>query len=263
MADKYGPAFSVKLGSHKAVVLSNWEMAKECFLTHDRNFIERPIVLASKLLGYNLAMFAFSPYGSYWREIRKIVALELLSARRIEMLKGLRISEVQTMIREVYKLWVESGSNGDGVLVDMKELFGNMTHNLVMAMVAGKRYFGSSGNGKDGEAQKFEKMTRKLVHLFMVFLVSDFIPFLKWLDSKAHKREMKRTAKEFDAFIQVWLEEHKQKRLLKGKGAQGDEDFMDVMISILRDAEIAGFDADTITKATSLSLILAGSDAPT
>lgn len=38
MADKFGPAFALKLGSHKALVVSSWEMARECFLTHDRFF---------------------------------------------------------------------------------------------------------------------------------------------------------------------------------------------------------------------------------
>ncbi|KAL1824354.1 hypothetical protein ACET3Z_011132 [Daucus carota] len=263
MADKYGPAFTIKLGSHKVMILSNWEMAKECFLTHDKNFIGRPIVLASKLLGYNLAMFGFAPYSSYWREIRKIVSLELLSVRRIETLKGLRVSEVQTSTREVYKLWVESGSSRIGVLVDMKQWFSNITHNLIMGMVAGKRYYGGSANGKEGEAQKFEKMVRKFGFLFGAFLFSDFIPSLKWLDSKAHKRDMKRTAQELDDFIQGWLEEHKQRRLLRGEGPEENEDFMDVMLTILKDAGIAGFDADTINKATSLNLILAGSDSTT
>lgn len=183
-------------------------MAKECFHTHDKNFAEKPTVFT-------------------WRKIRKIVSLELLSVRRIEMLKGLRVSEVQTTIREVYKFWVESSSDRDGVLVDMKQ-FANIAHNLMMAMVAGKRYYGGSANGKEGEAQKFEKMTRKFGYLFGVFLFSDSIPFLKWLDSKEQKREMKRMAQELDDLIQGWLEEHIQKSLLKGEGSKGDVDFMDV-----------------------------------
>lgn len=68
MADKFGPAFALKLGSHKASAVSSWEMARECFLTHDRVFSTRPSVVASKLLGYNLAMFGFAPYNSYWRD---------------------------------------------------------------------------------------------------------------------------------------------------------------------------------------------------
>ncbi|MEI4850526.1 cytochrome P450, partial [Klebsiella pneumoniae] len=70
---------------------------------------------------------------------------------------------------------------------------------------------------------------------------------------------MKSTAKELDNFIAGWLEEHKKKKLAKEEG-KGDEDFMDVMLTILEDAQISGIDADIINKATCLNLILAGSD---
>jgi len=36
MADKYGPVFTLWLGSHRALVLSSWEMARECFTVHDK-----------------------------------------------------------------------------------------------------------------------------------------------------------------------------------------------------------------------------------
>ncbi|KAH7566499.1 hypothetical protein JRO89_XS08G0173000 [Xanthoceras sorbifolium] len=70
---------------------------------------------------------------------------------------------------------------------------------------------------------------------------------------------MKRTAKELDTLVGGWLEEHKQKRLLSGERKE-EHDFMDVMLNILEDANISGYDADTINKATCLNLILAGSD---
>nr|AZP01944.1 cytochrome P450 CYP82D175 [Panax ginseng] len=259
MADKFGPPFALKLSSHKASVVSSWEMARECFLTHDRVFSTRPSVVASKLLGYNLAMFGFAPYDSYWREIRKIVTLELLSSRRIDMLKHVRASEVKTSIRELYELWVVKGSNRAGILVDMKQWFGNLTHNSIMRAVVGKRYFGGITDFEDEETENFKRMMRDFVYLFGVFVLSDVIPFLGWLDFRGYEKKMKSTAKELDNFIAGWLEEHKKKKLAKEEG-KGDEDFMDVMLAILEDAQISGIDADIINKATCLNLILAGSD---
>ncbi|CAL2233436.1 unnamed protein product [Prunus armeniaca] len=63
------------------------------------------------------------------------------------------------------------------------------------------------------------------------------------------------TAEELDSIVLEWLEEHKQK-IIKGK----DQDFMDVMLSAIDGADIAGFDADTIIKATCLAMIYGGSD---
>nr|GEY07887.1 cytochrome P450 [Tanacetum cinerariifolium] len=77
MADKFGPIFTIKLGVHRVLVMSNSEMAKECLTTKDKVFASRPKSMAREIMGYNYAMFAFAPYGSYWCDMRKIVVLEL------------------------------------------------------------------------------------------------------------------------------------------------------------------------------------------
>nr|GLL44231.1 cytochrome P450 CYP82D47-like [Ipomoea trifida] len=92
MADKHGPIFRIRLGSQQALVVSDSKIAKECFTAKDKELATRPKYLASEIMGYNYSMFAVAPYGEYWREIRKIVMLELLSSRRIEMLRKVRES---------------------------------------------------------------------------------------------------------------------------------------------------------------------------
>lgn len=252
MADKYGPVFTIRLGSHRVLVLSGWEMARECFTVHDKVFSTRPSIAASKLLGYDYAMFGFAPYGSYWREMRKIATIELLSNHRLDMLKHILTSEVKTVIKELYKLWVSKGSAESGVLVDMKQWFGELTHNIALRMVGGKRYFGANADFDEDEAHRYQKVMREFFSLFGVFVLSDAIPYLGWLDMNRYESRMKKTAKELDALIGGWLEEHKQKRLLDKKRKE-EQDFMDVMLNTLKDAKISGFDADTINKATCLA----------
>ncbi|KAK8619063.1 hypothetical protein V6N13_133031 [Hibiscus sabdariffa] len=149
MADKHGPVFSIRLGSNKVLVVSSWEMAKECFTVHDKVFSTRPNTVASRLLTYVSAMFGFAPYGPYWREMRKIATVELLSSNRIDMLEHIRVSEVNTAIRELYNSWIGKGSGESGVCVDMKQWFGDLTHNIAMRMVGGKRYFGPNAEHED------------------------------------------------------------------------------------------------------------------
>ena len=43
MADKYGPIFCIHLGLRKALVVSRWEVAKECYTTNDKVFATRPM----------------------------------------------------------------------------------------------------------------------------------------------------------------------------------------------------------------------------
>ncbi|KAK8606803.1 hypothetical protein V6N13_052560 [Hibiscus sabdariffa] len=72
---------------------------------------------------------------------------------------------------------------------------------------------------------------------------------------------MKRIAEELDVFVQAWLDEHKKKRSSNGDRKE-EQDFMDVMLTVTEDAKLNGFDidADTITKATCLNLILGAAD---
>ncbi|KAK6266505.1 hypothetical protein QUC31_017342 [Theobroma cacao] len=259
MADKYGPVFALRLGSQKVLVLNSWEAAKESFTVHDKVISSRPSFTASELLGYNYAMFGLAPYGSYWREMRKIATIELLSTHRIDMLKHIRASEVNTAVRELYKSWLSKGSAESGVLVDMKQWFGDLTRNIALRMVGGKRFFGPNADCEEAEARRCRKVMREFFNLFGVFVLSDAIPFLGWLDFQGYKKAMRRTAKELDFVVGGWLEEHKQKRQLGG-GSKEEQDFMDVLLNILENAKITGFDADTINKATCLNLILAGTD---
>ncbi|KAK0605033.1 hypothetical protein LWI29_022046 [Acer saccharum] len=260
MADKYGPVFTIRLGSHRVLVLNSWEAARDCFTVHDKVFSNKPSIAASKLLGYDYAMFGLAPYSSYWREMRKIATVELLSNHRIDLLKNIRAAEVQTAIRELYMTWTTTKSSSQsGVMLDLKQWFADLTLNISLRLVGGKRF--SEDNTAD-----YQKVIREFVFLFGVFVLSDAIPFLGWWDFNGYEKAMKRTAKELDSLIGGWLEEHKQKRLLLLSGDHQmirkleESDFMDVMLNILEDAKISGYDADTINKATCLNLILAGAD---
>ena len=252
MADKYGPIFTIRLGVHRALVVSSREVAKECFTTNDSAVSGRPKLVAPEHLGYNYAMFAFSPYDAYWREVRKIVNTELLSNRRLELLKDVRASEVETSIKELYKLWAEKKNELGHVLVEMKQWFGDLSMNVILRMVVGKRYFGVGAGGEEEEARRCQKAIREFFRLLGLFVVKDGIPSLGWLDLGGHEKAMKKTAKEIDSIAQEWLEEHRRR---KDWGEDnGMHDFMDVLLSVLDGKALPQYDADTINKATSMVL---------
>ncbi|KAL6526204.1 hypothetical protein OROMI_029844 [Orobanche minor] len=253
MAEKHGPAFTIKLGSHETLVVSSSEMAKECFTTHDRVFSDRPKITSTRLLSYDFAMFGLAPYGPYWRRMRKIVNHELLSHRRIDMLDHIRASELKTSLGELHDSWAAAGRGR--LKIDMKQWFEDLTLNAAVRMVGGKRFSGDHEEEEEkGCGQK--AMMRDFLYFFGVFVVSDAIPSLGWLDLGGHEKAMKRKAKELDGLIEGWLVEHKERRkmMLLSGGVEkvDDQDFMDVMLNILEETDITDFDADTINKATCL-----------
>ena len=86
MANKYGTIFTIKLGVHRALVMSNWEIAKECLSINDKVFATRPKVAGMEILGYNNAMIGSAPYGPYWSQVRKFATVELHSNHWLDML---------------------------------------------------------------------------------------------------------------------------------------------------------------------------------
>ncbi|KAG2666517.1 hypothetical protein I3760_15G065700 [Carya illinoinensis] len=256
MADKNGPIFNINLGMHRAIVVSSSKIAKECFTTNDKAFANRPKALAVELMGYNYAMFGFSPYGSYWRHIRRIATLEFLSNHRLEMFKHMRESEVNLAIKEIYEL----STKNNNALVEMRRWFSYVTLNVVFMMVIKKRVAWAITEDANEGNDQCQNAIRDFFVLSGTFVASDVLPYLRWLDLGGYKKAMKKTAKKLDHELEGWLEEHKQRRI-SGEVKKGHQDFMDVMLSIVVDSDqISSYDADTITKATCLALILGGTD---
>lgn len=192
--------------------------------------------------------------------MRKIATLELLSNRRLETLKHVRISEVDMGLRELYSLWAKNNSRP--VLVELKKWLEDLTLNIVVRMVAGKRYFGASATCDGSEARQCQKAINQFFHLIGIFTVSDALPFFWWLDWQGHETAMKKTAKELDAILEGWLEEHRQRRVSGGIKSEGEQDFIDVMLSLQEEGQLSQFqyDADISIKSTCMALILGGSD---
>ena len=248
LADKTGPFFSLRLGINRMLVVSDWEIAKECFTTNDRIFATRASIAAGKYLGYNNAIFALAPYGQYWRDVRKLVTLQLLSNHRIEMLKHVRLSETNTFLKDLLDLYVDNSC----AKVIINKMFEQLTFNIILRMIVGKRYSSSTYGQENSEPWRYKKAIEEAIYLFGTFVISDAIPWLEWLDHQGHISAMKTTTKELDAVIGTWLEEHVKKRSLNGD-SNGESDFMDVMLSNLdEDAVMSGHSRDTVIKATSM-----------
>ncbi|KAG5628966.1 hypothetical protein H5410_000683 [Solanum commersonii] len=98
LAKKYGPIMHLQLGEVSLVVVTSPDMAKQVLKTHDLAFASRPKLLATETLFYKGSDIVFSPYGDYWRQIRKICLLELLSTKNVKSFNSIRQDEVLHMI---------------------------------------------------------------------------------------------------------------------------------------------------------------------
>ncbi|KEH30995.1 cytochrome P450 family protein [Medicago truncatula] len=247
LADKYGAIFTVRLGVHRTLVVSSWEIARQCFTVNDKAFASRPKSIAFEIMGYNSSMFGMSPYGSYWRTLRKIATVHVLSAQRIDMLKHVMESEVKKAMKDSYSFWLrmKNDGNSERAITEMKKWFGDIAMNVMCRTVTGKVF-----DGDEEENQRIRKSFRDFFDLSGSFVISDMLRFFRWLDLDGKQKQMKKTAKELDDFVQVWLDQHKRNK----KPAGTKLDFMDVLLSTVDDQDIDGRDADTTIKATCLKI---------
>ncbi|XP_062102815.1 xanthotoxin 5-hydroxylase CYP82C4-like [Humulus lupulus] len=260
MADKHGSIYSLRIGQHQVMALSNWELVKDCFTTNDRALANRPSLAMTKYLAYDSASFGLSPYGQYWREIRKFVDLHLLSTHKLTSLQHVLVSEVDSFINSLF--YFPTHDHRDQV--PLSECFEKFSINLTVRLIATKRFSTSTYRKETSEACHFRNALKDASYLSGVFVWSDAIPWLKCLDIGGHLSSMKQTFKEFDVVLTNWLEEHGRARS-DDSSTTGERDLMDMILSSTLLAEddamtMSGYSRDTIIKATALVLILTGTE---
>ncbi|KAK1412551.1 hypothetical protein QVD17_33903 [Tagetes erecta] len=258
MADKYGPIFTIKMGVHKALVVSNAEIAKECYTTNDKIFATRPKSKAGEIMGYNYALIGVAPYGDYWRKVRKLMTLEVFSQRRVEMLEHVRVSELKSSMNDIYEAWVKNKNKleSEVVKVDMSGWFGSLILNVVLEIIFGKRF---PLNHKEGI--RSQKAVRNFFELLGTFVASDFIPLLNGFDVGGYKRKMKIAWKEMDEILEGWVKEHQRDDDHDEKRQQNHEAtlFINAVLSIVQD-DFPGYDHPAVIKATCMGILIAGLD---
>nr|URS65382.1 alstonine synthase [Alstonia scholaris] len=101
LADKYGPLMHLKLGEISAVAVSSPRLAKEVLQTRGLAFADRPQSVVAKLMLHNCLGVTFSRYGDYWRQLRQIFAMELLSSKSVQSFSTIMEDELFAMVKSI------------------------------------------------------------------------------------------------------------------------------------------------------------------
>ena len=212
----YGPLMHLKLGEISFIVVSSPECAREVLKTHDLNFASRPPILATKILAYNSLGASFAPYGDYWRQLRKIFALELLSVKRVQSFQPIRWEEFNNLIKLV--------ASKEGSTINLtKEVF------TAISRITIRTAFGN----KCKDNQTFISIIKQAVQIASGFDLGDLYPSAKWLQHiSGLKPKLEKLHREADRIMQNIIDEHKEDKLraTQGKGEEVEEDMIDVLL---------------------------------
>uniref|UniRef100_J3MPM7 P450 n=1 Tax=Oryza brachyantha TaxID=4533 RepID=J3MPM7_ORYBR len=224
LAAKYGPDIMLlRLGTVPTLVVSSARAAQAILRVHDSVFASRTYSAVTDILFYGSSDIAFSPYGEYWRQVKKIATTHLLTARKVRCYAGARQQEVQLAMAKINKAATV------GMAVDLTELLNWYTNDIVCHAVSGKFF------RDEGHNQTFRELIEANSLLLGGFNLEDYFPSLarltiinKLLCAKAHD-----VHKRWDQLLEKLINDHAHKQSLSLLEQDDEEsDFIDVLLSI-------------------------------
>ncbi|PIN23067.1 hypothetical protein CDL12_04196 [Handroanthus impetiginosus] len=206
-------------GSVPTLVVSSPNMAQEIFKNHDLIFLGRPPLYAVKRITYDLSDISFAPYGDHWREVRKIVVLELMTVKRVQSFANIRAEEAALMIDHIKS----SGRNP----VDLSSLVFSLSNNVVSRVA-----FSTTNCIDRGKNNRFQEILQEIQQLVGEFNLADYFPGMDWINKfNGVDKRLKKYFGDLDRFFHKVIEEHVDPRRSKSD----EEDIIDVLLRIRKD----------------------------
>ena len=239
LAKKHGPVMLLRLGSVPTVIISSPEAAKAVMKTHDLECCSRPQLHGPRMMTYNYLDLAFSPYGEYWREMRKICVVELLGVKRVESYQSIREEEVAKLINSI-----ADHSSSSASPIDLTEKLFSLTASMTFRIA-----FGMSFQGSDLNHNRFREVVQEASAAMGSFCAAEFFPYVGWIVDRLSGLQQRREKvfRELDSFFQGIIDAH----LCPDRGDQEHEDIIDVLLKIMKEKSQSGaaFLAQTNIKA--------------
>ncbi|KAL9997313.1 putative oxidoreductase [Helianthus debilis subsp. tardiflorus] len=251
LSAKHGPIFRLQLGFRRVLVVSSPSAAEECLAKNDIIFANRPKMLYGKIIGVNYTNLVWSPYNDNWRNLRRIATIEILSIHRLNEFHHIRVEETRLLIRKLL-----FGFNSGSSQVTMTSAFYELTLNVMMRMISGKRYFGDDNLELEEEGNQFREIVGETLVLGGASNLGDYLPVLSWLGVKGLEKKLIKLQEKRDVFFQGLIDQ-----LRKSKGTE-DVNKRKTMIELLLSLQETEpeYYTDTMIRNLVLVLLSAGSD---
>ncbi|KAK1685407.1 hypothetical protein QYE76_046255 [Lolium multiflorum] len=251
LAKKHGPVMYLRLGQVDAVVVSSPAAAQEVLRDKDITFASRPSILVGEIFGCGNLDIAFAPYGAYWRTLRKLCTVELLSERKVRQFASVRDSETMSLVRQV------RAAGRGGELVNL----GRMLVSCASAITAETTF----GEGCGVELrEQFLSAIDLVLKISGGLCVGDLFPCLWFVDViTGLKHRLWRTRLQLDAVFDKIIAESEARREEKKKttmGKIGDDDLLSVLLRIKDEGELDFPIGTTNIKAIVTDLFTAGTE---
>lgn len=230
LSNKYGPIMHLQFGFVSNIVVSSPRGAEQFLKTHDLVFASRPPLESAKYMFYEQRDLSFSKYGSYWRNMRKLCTLQLLSNLRINSFRSMRSQELGLFVESLKQAATDHHHHQHRSVVNLSAGILSLSANMSCLMVFGKKYL-----DEEFSERGFQDVIREFVHLIAAPHLGDYFPFLGsvLLDPLGLTRRMKEVSKIFDKFLHMIIDEHE-----KIDEKDQSNDFVTTILALKRSGDI-------------------------
>ncbi|MCL7035000.1 hypothetical protein MKW94_001473, partial [Papaver nudicaule] len=217
LAKKYGSFMHLQLGEFSVVVVSSPKIAKQIMNTHGLVFADRPEFLTGKIAGYNSSGIALSPYGDYWKQLRRIAFTELLSEKKVRAFRSQREQEVSSMIQTIS---LESGSP-----VNLSDKLSSLSCDIICRAAIGNKC-------KDQEM--LISVLSEGANFAGSLAIEDIFPSLRFLHFLGGTKEkLMRLHKKIDRVLEEMIHERRREKIV-----YLEEDFVDILLRVQESGEL-------------------------
>ncbi|KAI4343161.1 hypothetical protein MLD38_027697, partial [Melastoma candidum] len=214
-------AFS--LGENRVVITSDPDVARE--ILNGASFANRPVKESAQGLMFDRAM-GFAPFGSYWRNLRKIAAAHLLCSKQVAATETRR-GEIADQMSSIVYSSVADGSP----FVSIRDMLRRASLCNMMSSVFGRCYKLGLGDDGDQEMRELVSMVDAGYDLLGKFNWSDHLPWITGLDVQGVRFGCNKLVPRVRQFLNQIITEH---RATDQKPGEGDKnmDFVQVLMSL-------------------------------
>ncbi|KAE8100109.1 hypothetical protein FH972_018036 [Carpinus fangiana] len=246
---QYGPILYLKLGSRSILVLSSPSLVEECFTKNDIIFANRPRTMAGDHFTYNSTAPVWAPYGHMWRNLRRILAVEIFSQMNLQKSSVVRQEEVHSLLRQIFR-----ASNRGPQRLELRHLFSLLMFNIMMRMVAGKPCVGEEAAASMDLGKQNLKEFKENYAANLSINICDFFPLLRWVGYKGLEKSMIRLQRKRDRFLRLLIEEIKQNKA----SSLNKRNLIETLLSLHEsEPELC---SDNVIKSIVLMMFVAGTD---